>query len=73
MNLLELPAVGNNNFIKDFSHAVNLQKTVYGKGEFPGIQGKSQALYYSITPQVEERSGIIDLILTIDEHYQDIS
>lgn len=72
LNLHTLQMLEKSNLIYDFSEAIKNKQPIHGIEEFPDKKGNFRQLYYAITPHFDiDAPGVIDLILTIDEHYQD--
>lgn len=71
LNLYTMHGFGKTCFIQDYTSAIVQKRSIHGKGHFSDMQGNSRILYYAISPHLDDNGRIIDLMLTIDEHYQD--
>nr|WP_319540556.1 response regulator [uncultured Methanospirillum sp.] len=71
MNLHSIPGLGEIGLLTDFSKAQALRQPIHGRCEYSTKASPKKTLYYSIQPYYDEELRITEVLLTIDEHYQD--
>jgi CheY-like chemotaxis protein/PAS domain-containing protein len=72
LHISVLSNIADKNLINDFSKALIQKETVYRREEFTDINGDARTLHYQIQPLLNDDSVVTDLLITIDEHYQQI-
>jgi PAS domain S-box-containing protein len=70
IHLHSLDGIGDG-IIRDFSVAQVLKVPVHGKDQYTDNRGGLRILYYGIQPLLDEASQIFEVLITLDEHYQD--
>ena len=71
LSLHDIPGLRDTDLLQVFSESITRKRPVKGKGKFTDSRGNTRLLYYEVAPQYDDNFQLIDLLLTIDEHYQD--
>lgn len=71
MDLHEIPGLGDTSLLRDFSTAQAIKGPIHGRYEHHSEKGTSRVLHYGIQPRYDEKSKVIEVFLTMDEHYHD--
>jgi len=71
MNLHSLSGLGDTGLLRDFSAAQALKIPIHGKSEYRDKKENLRVLYYGVQPHLDEASQVMEVLITIDEHYQD--
>ncbi|MFH0966236.1 MAG: PAS domain S-box protein, partial [Methanobacteriota archaeon] len=71
MNLHTISGLGDTGLLRDFSAAQTLKIPIHGKSEYRDKKGNVRDLYYGVQPYLDETSHVMEVLITIDMHYQD--
>ncbi|PKL60600.1 MAG: hypothetical protein CVV33_01850 [Methanomicrobiales archaeon HGW-Methanomicrobiales-4] len=71
INLYSLSGLGDTGLLRDFSAAQALKEPIHGKSEYVDKKGFLRVLYYGVQPYLDEASHVMEVLITIDEHYLD--
>ncbi|MDD1727496.1 MAG: response regulator, partial [Methanospirillum sp.] len=69
MNLHSIPGLGDTGLLRDLSVAQVHKAPIHGRSEYCTATGIKKSFYYSIQPRYDDDSRVLDVLLTIDEHY----
>lgn len=71
INLHSLGGLGETGLLRDFSAAQALKVPIHGRSRYIDTKGVTRTLYYGVQPHLDETSRVMEILVTIDEHYQD--
>lgn len=70
MNLHQVTGLKDKDLFTDFSKAQAIGQPVHGRCEYNPENGLGKIIYYTIQPYYDEGHRVTEVLLTIDEHYQ---
>ena len=70
MNLHQITGLKDKELLTDLSKAQAIGQAVHGQCEYHPETGSGKIIYYTIQPYYDEEHRVTEVLLTIDEHYQ---